>query len=62
MTDKLTNPVSSTLDDAVYTFIKLTALHTGTDNSAVIRGFLVAAYEEKMRDLNVYQPLLISQK
>tara|TARA_B100000787_G_scaffold39581_1_gene28132 strand:- start:256 stop:438 length:183 start_codon:yes stop_codon:yes gene_type:complete len=58
MTDKLTNPVTAHLDDKLYRFVKLTAEHTGTDLSAVIRLALLDKYNEKMRDLNVFQPLL----
>ena len=58
MTDKLTNPVTAHLDDKLYRFVKLTAEHTGTDLSAVIRLALLDKYNEKMRDLNLYQPLL----
>jgi len=58
MTDKLTNPVTVHLDDKLYKFVKLTVEHTGTDLSAVIRLALQDKYNEKMRDLNLYQPLL----
>ena len=58
MTDKLTNPVTVHLDDKLYKFVKLTVEHTGTDLSAVIRLALQDKYNEKMRDLNVFQPLL----
>lgn len=58
MPDKLTNPVTVHLDDKLYRFVKLTVEHTGTDLSAVIRLALLDKYNEKMRDLNVYQPLL----
>ena len=58
MTDKLTNPVTVHLDDKLYKFVKLTVEHTGTDLSAVIRLALQDKYDEKMRDLNLYQPLL----
>jgi|TARA_B110000090_G_scaffold115499_1_gene128761 hypothetical protein len=58
MTEKLTNPVTVHLDDKLYKFVKLTVEHTGTDLSAVIRLALQDKYNEKMRDLNLYQPLL----
>lgn len=62
MSDKLTNPISSTLSDSGYAFLKLRALHTSTDTSNVIRDLIMAAYEEKMREVNVYQPLLEMNK
>ena len=58
MTDKLNNPVTVHLDDKLYKFVKLTVEHTGTDLSAVIRLALHKEYDEKMRDLSVFQPLL----
>ena len=58
MTEKLTNPVTAHLDDKLYKFAKLTAEHTGTDLSAVMRTALQKEYDEKMRDLNVFNSLL----
>ena len=60
--DKLTNPISSTLSDKGYAFLKLRALHTDTDPSNVIRDLIMAAYDEQMREVNVYQPLLEMNK
>ena len=58
MEGKLNNPVTVHLDDKLYKFVKLTCEHTGTDLSAVIRLALNKEYKQKMRDLNVFQPLL----
>jgi hypothetical protein len=58
MEGKLNNPVTVHLDDKLYKFVKLTVEHTGTDLSAVIRLALHKEYDEKMRDLNVFQPML----
>ena len=58
MEGKLKNPVTVHLDDKLYKFVKLTGEHTGTDLSAVIRLALNNEYKKKMRDLNVFQPLL----
>ena len=62
MTDKLSNPVSSTLCDKGYAFLKLRAEHTNTDPSNVIRDLIMNAYDEQMREVNVYQPLLEMNK
>jgi hypothetical protein len=60
--DKLTNPVTTHLDDVLYKFVKLSALHTGTDISSVIRLALMKVYEEKMVDMRVFESMLDDQR
>ena len=62
MSDKLSNPVVTHLDDKLFRFLKLTAEHTDTDISKVIRLFLTVAYEAKMDELNVFDELLADKR
>jgi len=62
MPDKLTNPVTTHLDDALYRFVKLKALSDGTDISAVMRFALDQLYNNQMREVKIFQSMLEDQR
>jgi len=58
MPDKLTNPISSSLDDELYAFAKADASLLGLDVSAYIRATLIEKRDKRFNELSVFQDLM----
>tara|TARA_R100000541_G_scaffold5360_1_gene12822 strand:- start:360 stop:551 length:192 start_codon:yes stop_codon:yes gene_type:complete len=62
MTDKLSNSVTTTLDDDLYAFAKADASLLGIDVSAYIRTLVDKRRKKRFSDLSVFQDLLPSKQ
>jgi len=59
---KLTNSVTSSLDDSLYAFAKADASLMGVDVSAYIRATLEEKRKKRFSELSVFQDLINLQK
>ena len=60
--DKLTNSVTTALDDDLYEFAKRDALLSGVDISAYIRATLDEKRQKKFSELRIFTDLVNVQK
>jgi hypothetical protein len=60
--DKLTNSVTTALDDDLYEFAKRDASLTGLDISSYIRATILEKREKKFSELRIFTELLNVQK
>ena len=62
MTDKLTNSVTSSFDDALYDFVKTDAHHRGFELAGYMRNLAEKRRDEKLRELRVFHHLIDGEK
>lgn len=62
MTDKLTNSVTSSFDDALYNFVKADAQFRGLELAGYMRNLAEQRRDEKLREIRVFHHLLDCEK
>tara|TARA_R100001377_G_scaffold81941_1_gene61827 strand:+ start:587 stop:775 length:189 start_codon:yes stop_codon:yes gene_type:complete len=62
VTDKLTNSVTSSFDDALYDFAKADAQFRGFELAGYMRNLVEERRDEKIRELKVFHHLMDSEK